>query len=168
MTHTVQQLSDREQIRDVALRYCRGVDRLDPDCMKSAYWPDAIDDHGNFVGSAHEFSDHCMVAHLRWKWTMHAIYNHLIDLDADGVHACGEIYNITNLCRADTGAIDTWYGRYLDRYEKRGDEWRIIHRVCVHHGTQTQLVEPMSIATAKFRDGSFDRPSGGRPIGPDL
>ena len=74
----------------------------------------------------------------------------------------------TNLCRADTGAIDTWYGRYLDHYEKRGDEWRIIHRVCVHNGTQTQHVEPMAIATAKFRDGSFDRPSGGRPIGPDL
>ncbi len=168
MTHTVQQLSDREQIRDLALRYCRGVDRLDPDCMNSAYWPDAIDDHGNFVGNAHDFSDHCMVAHLRWKWTMHSIYNHLIDLDADGVHARGEIYNITNLCRADTGAIDTWYGRYLDRYEKRGDEWRIIHRVCVHHGTQTQQVEPMAIETAKFRDGSFDRPSGGRPIGPDF
>ena len=168
MNYTMQQLSDREQIRDVALRYCHGVDRLDPNCMKSAYWPDAIDDHGNFVGNAHEFSDHCMVAHLRWKWTMHSIYNHQIDLDVDGVHARGEMYNITNLCRADTGAVDTWYGRYLDRYEKRGDEWRIIHRVCVHNGTQTQHVEPMAIATARFRDGSFDRPSGGRPIGPEL
>ena len=76
---TVQQLLDREQLRDVAMRYCRGVDRLDADCMKSAYWPEAIDEHGSFIGNAHDFSDYCMTAHLRWKWTMHSIYNHQID-----------------------------------------------------------------------------------------
>lgn len=166
MSYSPQQISDREEIRDLAMRYCHGVDRLDPDVMKSAYWPDAVDDHGNFVGNAHEFVDYCMVAHLRWTWTMHSIFTHQIELDADGVHARGEIYNITNLCRADTGDIDTWYGRYLDRYQKRGDEWRIIHRVCVHNGTETRAAAPMAMETAKYRDGSFDRPSGGRPIGP--
>ena len=37
MPYTIEQLSDREQIRDAAMRYCRGVDRLDQDCMKSDY-----------------------------------------------------------------------------------------------------------------------------------
>ena len=37
MSYTVEQLSDLQCIRDVALRYCRGVDRLDEDLMKSAY-----------------------------------------------------------------------------------------------------------------------------------
>lgn len=148
------------------MRYCHGVDRLDPDMMKSAYWPDATDDHGNFVGNAHEFSDYCMEAHLKWKWTMHSIYNHQISLDVNGTSASGEIYNITNLCRADTGAVDTWYGRYLDRYEKRGDQWRIIERVCVHNGTTTQLLEPMNMNSHAYRDGGFDRPANGRPIGP--
>lgn len=160
------QLADREAIRDAVLRYCHGVDRLDPVVMRSAYWPEAVDEHGNFVGNAHEFVDYCMDAHLRWRWTMHSIHNHLIELDDDGVHGRGEIYNVTHLCRADTGAIDTWYGRYLDRYEKRGDEWRIIHRVCVHHGTETRSAEPMAIDTSNYRDGSFDRPADGRPIGP--
>jgi hypothetical protein len=159
-------MSDREDIRDCALRYCRGVDRLDEALMKSAYWPEATDDHGNFVGNAHEFAAYCMPAHLRWKWTMHSIYNHSIELDPDGTHARGELYNITNLCRADTGHIDVWYGRYLDRYEKRGDEWRIIERVCVHAGDGTSLLEPMPIDSSKYRDASFDRPSSGRPIGP--
>jgi ketosteroid isomerase-like protein len=166
MAYTLQQLSDREEIRDAAMRYCRGVDRLDPDCMKSAYWPDAIDEHGSFVGNAHEFADYCMTAHLRWAWTMHSIYTHQIELDDDGVHARGEMYNVTHLCRADSGAIDTWYGRYLDRYEKRGDEWRIIHRVCVHNGTATAMFEPMPIDATNYRSGSFDRPADGRPIGP--
>ena len=96
MGYTAQQLSDREEIRDLAMRYCHGVDRLDVDCMKSAYWPEAIDEHGNFVGNAHEFSDYCMTAHLKWSWTMHSIYNHQVGLHDDGVTATGEIYNITN------------------------------------------------------------------------
>ena len=38
MTYTAEQLSDLQCIRDAALRYCRGVDRLDVELMKSAYW----------------------------------------------------------------------------------------------------------------------------------
>ena len=45
-----QQLADREAIRECVLRYSRGVDRLDVEQMKSAYWPEATDDHGRFVG----------------------------------------------------------------------------------------------------------------------
>jgi hypothetical protein len=166
MAYTLTQLSDREQIRDAAMRYCHGLDRLDPDWMKSAYWPDAIDEHGSFNGNAHEFVDYCMTAHDRWKWTMHSIFTHQIELDDDGVHARGEIYNVTSMERADDGVIDTWYGRYLDRYEKRDGEWRIIHRVCVHHGSASRHDSPMSTAAEKYRQGSFDRPSSGRPLGP--
>ncbi len=166
MSYTIEQLSDREQIRDAVMRYCYGVDRLDSDCMRSAYWPDATDDHGNFTGNAHEFVDYCMKAHLKWKWTMHSIYNHQIDLDDDGVHARGEIYNISHLCRKDTGTVDTWYGRYLDRYEKRDGEWKILERVCVHHGSQVIDAAPMPMQTSKYRGGSFDRPANGRLIGP--
>lgn len=166
MSFTSEQLSDREAIRDLAMRYCRGVDRLDPACMKSAYWPEAVDEHGSFVGNAHDFADYCMTAHLKWSWTMHSIYNHQIQLEPDGVNATGEIYNVTHLCVAETGDIDTWYGRYLDRYEKRGDEWRIIHRVCAHNGTQTMPTTPMQIDASNYRDGGFDRPANGRTLGP--
>jgi len=167
MAYTLQQLSDLQQIRDATFRYCRGVDRLDEELMKSAYWPEAVDHHGNFVGNAHEFSAYCMPAHRRWRWTMHSVYNHTIELDDDGIHGRGELYNITSMARADTGAIDTWYGRYLDAYEKRGDEWRIIDRVCVHHGTQTVTDPvPMEITTTTFRQNDFDRPSSGRRVGP--
>jgi hypothetical protein len=40
MPYTAQQLSDLEDIRNATLRYSRGVDRLDAELMKSAYWPD--------------------------------------------------------------------------------------------------------------------------------
>lgn len=154
------QLADREAIREVANRYVHGVDRLDAEHMKSAYWPDAIDDHGVVVGNAWEFVDRVVSSHDRWAWTMHTTTNHQIELDDDGLGASGELYNVTYLMSADGATLNTWYGRYLDRYEKRGDEWRIIHRVCVHEGTSSRPVgDPMSIDTARFRQGSADRNS---------
>jgi hypothetical protein len=166
MTYTAAQLSDLEAIRDAARRYSRGVDRLDADEMKSAYWPDAVDDHGAFKGNAHEFVEFCMVAHQRYRSTGHCIFNHQIDLDDGGESARGEIYCVTWLFHKDSDVLDTWYGRYLDRYEKRGDEWRIQERVCVHEGTATRSATPMEIDANGFRQGDFDRPAPGRPIGP--
>ncbi len=166
MAYTLEQLSDIQMIRDCAHRYCRGVDRLDEDLMKSAYWEDATDDHGVYVGNAMPFAEMCMVSHLKWRSTSHCILNHDIDLERDGIHARGEIYNVTHLFQADADILDTWHGRYLDRYEKRGGEWRIIERVCVHEGTTSVPVSPMDIDAASFRQGSFDRPSSNRPVGP--
>ena len=166
-TLTPQQLADAEACREAARRYARGVDRLDAECMKSAYWPEATDDHGVFAGNAWEFVERCMSSHRRFASTMHSIYTHSVELDDDGVHGRGELYNVTHLFRADEPIMDTWFGRYLDEYEKRGDEWRIIHRVCVHEADRSvPLGSGMPLDSAKFRQGSFDRPDPGRPIGP--
>ena len=162
--HTPQQLADLEAIRDAARRYCRGVDRLDQALMKSAYWPEATDDHGTFKGNAMAFVEMCMTAHLKWRSTSHNIMNHTIELD--GNQARGEIYNVTYLFQRDADVLDTWHGRYLDRYEKRGSEWRILERVCVHEGTTCVSVTPMEIDAAAFRQGSFDRAGASRDVGP--
>jgi hypothetical protein len=171
VSYTPEQLSDLQSIRDAALRYCRGVDRLDVELMKSAYWPEATDDHGVFVGNAWDFSEICMESHLGWRSTSHCIFNHTIDLDPDGVRARGEIYNVTYLFQKDADVLDTWHGRYLDIYEKREvdpsqAEWRILERVCVHEGTHSAQIQPMTLAGSKFRTGSFDRATPGRRIGP--
>jgi hypothetical protein len=164
MAYTSEQLSDLQCIRDAATRYCRGVDRLDVELMKSAYWPEATDDHGVFVGNAWEFCEMCMEAHLPWRSTSHCIFNHSIELDLNGIHALGEIYNVTYLFQKDREILDTWVGRYLDKYEKRSGEWRIIERVCVHEGTHSEPVSPMDIDAASFYQGNFDRMApAGRP-----
>lgn len=165
---SLEQLADIEACREAARRYSRGIDRLDPDEMRSAYWADAVDEHGMFVGNAWKFVDFCMQGHDRWRSTMHTIFNHTVELDADGVHARGEVYNVTWLRRADGETLDVWFGRYLDRYERRQDEWRILHRVCVHEGDlSVDAGTPMPIATDAFLGGSFDRRTPGRPIGPE-
>lgn len=158
------QLADREGIREAALRYSRGVDRLDVDLMKSAYWPEATDDHGRFVGSGWEFAERVVGTHDRWAATMHCIYNHSIEFD-DEAHARGEIYNVTYLLAKDGGPWSVWLGRYLDRYECRDGEWRIIHRTCVHEGTTTMSGAPIVGDMSNFRTGDADRPRGSTPLG---
>ena len=166
-TPTIEQLLAIEACREAARRYSYGVDRLDGEVMKSAYWADAIDDHGVFVGNAWEFCYRVVASHDRWTWTMHTIFNHRVELDPDGNSARGEVYNISYLFNDSDRRLATWYGRYLDTYQRRGTEWRILHRVCVHHGdTSQQLPDSMGIDASKFRDGSFDRPANQRPIGP--
>jgi ketosteroid isomerase-like protein len=153
-------LSHHDAIRQIAVRYSHGVDRLDLAAMQSAYWPDAVDDHGVFVGDAMEFCELVVRSHGRDLATMHCVLNHLIELADDELTATGEVYNVTYLHRldGDRPVLDTWWGRYLDRYERRGDEWRIIHRTCVHEWTTSTPVQArMAIDAARFRQGSADR-----------
>jgi ketosteroid isomerase-like protein len=152
--------NDHEAIRDIALRYSHGVDRLDLATMQSAYWPDATDDHGVYVGPAMEFCEMVVRTHGRYAATMHCVLNHRITLGPEPHLASGEVYNVTYLHRTDgeQPVLDTWWGRYLDRYERRGDEWRIVHRTCVHEFTVSQPIEArMPIDAARFRQGSADR-----------
>lgn len=166
-TPTIEQLLAIEACREAARRYSYGVDRLDGEVMKSAYWADAIDDHGVFVGNAWEFCDRVVGSHDRWSWTMHTIFNHRVEVDPDGEHARGEAYNVSYLFDQGERRLSTWFGRYLDAYERRGAEWRIIHRVCVHDGDVSEHVpDSIGIDASAFRQGSFDRPANQRPIGP--
>ena len=166
-TPTVDQLIAVEACREASLRYSYGVDRLDVVVMKSAYWADGTDDHGVFVGNAWDFCDRVVGSHDVWEWTMHTTANHRVEIHPDGDTARGEALAIAYLSHRDEQKLSTFYGRYLDTYERRDGEWRILHRVCVHHGsTVADVPDAMTLDVAKFRHGSFDRPSTNRPIGP--
>jgi len=164
-TPTIEQLLAIEACREAARRYSYGVDRLDVEVMKSAYWPDATDDHGVYVGNAWTFCERVVDTHDRWAWTAHTIANHRVEFDDDD-HARGEMYVQATLADAERN-LSTFHGRYLDTYERRDGEWRIMHRVCVYHGDHVQnLPASMNLDVSVFRTGSFDRPADQRPIGP--
>ncbi|GAA2339836.1 nuclear transport factor 2 family protein [Dactylosporangium salmoneum] len=152
---TVRRLADRAEIADCLGRYARGMDRLDRDLVLSAYHPDAVDDHGKFVGSPAEF--------VRWSFAMHrqhhhshlhAILHHSCELDGDTAHT--EAYFMF-LSMNRTGA--PWSasaGRYIDRFERRDGRWAIAHRLCVRDWAATDGPhEPADPTTLTSTSGSL-------------
>ena len=65
MARMVGELFDRQAIRGKLTDYCRATDRLDQELRLSVYHPDAIDDHGIFVGSPEGFVDYSCELNLR-------------------------------------------------------------------------------------------------------
>jgi len=142
-------IEDKDAIRDRLYGAARGTDRADPAYTHALYWEDAVWGFGaepvraraNMDETTLEFAAKVLAA------THHMFGNVLIDLRGD--HAFVESYcvahhrtfptresNERTLGKDWTDAQDDPQGvnelvigfRYLDRFEKRGDEWRIVHR----------------------------------------
>lgn len=123
------ELADREAIRECLYRYCRGVDRLDADMVRSAYWPDCVDNHTGFTGNAEQFIAWAFPIMGSMDQTMHIIGNVLMTLRGDQADAESYFYGIHRIVLPDGTRSDViGAGRYLDTLEKRDDEWRILKR----------------------------------------
>ena len=44
----IQEIIDKDAIRELVASYCRAADRHDNELMRSLYHEDAFDDHGSF------------------------------------------------------------------------------------------------------------------------
>jgi SnoaL-like domain len=129
----VAELADREAIRECLTLYCRGVDRRDLDLVRQAYWPDGTDDHAMMPPmSAREFID--MMKDGRnskaLEASQHMLGNVLIDVVGEEAYVESYVQAYHRFRRDNGEKYDLVAGaRYIDRMEKRGDEWRIARRV---------------------------------------
>ena len=126
----VQELIDREAIRACLYRYCRGIDRCDLETLKSVYWPDGVDNHVYFNGNAWEFAEWVVPLLKSREQTMHMITNAMFTF-VSGTEAKVESQYVgfERVQSPKRGVTDMFAGgRYLDRFEKRDREWRILHR----------------------------------------
>jgi len=127
------EFADREAIRDCLYRYCRGIDRLDVELILSAYWPDATDEHGNFLAnSAQEFVDHAVPIIQSMDLTTHFLGNILIDVRGGTAFVESYIQAFHRMRREDGSRYDHMStSRFIDRMERREGQWRIKRRVVV-------------------------------------
>lgn len=128
MAMALRHLQDREAIRDVLVRYCRAVDRLDRELLLTCYHPDAIDDHGIFLGSPEEFADWALHLHDEYQTaTHHVITNHSCEVDGDTAHT--ETYYMFAGMNRQGNPLTVCGGRYIDRFERRNGKWAIADRM---------------------------------------
>lgn len=160
----LQALADKDEIRDVLMRYCRGVDRLDEELLRSCYHADSYDDHGHFKGNGHDFAAFIVESlPQRTHHSTHAVGNVLIDLDADDPDAArSEAYSLAYLRRTDDDGnewVDFFSGRYIDRFSRREGVWRIEHRVVVHDWSASTPLDSSSfpLPMDTFTQGRRDR-----------
>lgn len=127
-------LSDRAEIADQLTRYCRAMDRCDHALGYSVFTETAIVDYGTmYQGTGSGFVDFALDAHKTLLVHTHQISNILIVLDHD--HAGSEAY-VTMTARLEIGHGKLQdmrsLGRYVDRWIKRENAWRISHRRYIH------------------------------------
>ena len=122
-------LLDEAEIRRVLVRYVRGIDRLDAELVRSCYHPDAVDHHGTFTGNPDEFIEFAFAGMATHTFSTH----HLTHI---AIEVCGDLALVESYALAFNGgepATDRSKNyatgfRYIDRFERRDDEWRIIER----------------------------------------
>ena len=140
-----QELWDREMIRDCLYRYCRGIDRADEALLRGSYWPDGTDCHGSYQGSASGFVDWAMKALPAIERGIHQVHNILIELAGDEARVEAYFTALQRQPGAGGAIVDTHMaGRYLDRFEKRGGEWRVADRIVVFDSVEERSPQPGS------------------------
>jgi hypothetical protein len=147
----LQSLWDREAIREVLMRYCRGIDRADEDSLRSAYWPDASDCHGAYKGSAQGFIDYALPVLRRGGLRSHIIGNILIEIH--GQQAAVESSFIALQAPMTSTGIHTetfLCGRYADRFEQREGQWRIAERTVIYDWIEERARPELNDAAALF------------------
>ena len=146
LTRQVQHLTDRLAISDCINRHARGCDRHDIDLITSAYMAESVDEHGGTTNRGPEYGAWANAAHAAASQVhTHNVTTHNCEIDGDTAHA--ESYVIVILLGSDGRSAQFISGRYLDRLERDGDDWRIAVR--------RSTVEVMFIADASVLQSSF-------------
>lgn len=133
-------VADRLAIQDILSLHSRGLDRLDPQAIASAYWPDAEVDYGSYKGNAHVFAELVTGAlQGQYELTRHGLSNTLVEFEDNRALAesCVTAGHLLNGAEQEV----FFYGRYLDQLEKRDGQWKLLHRQVVMDWSRRMPVE---------------------------
>ena len=158
----LQELLAKQACLEVIARYCRALDWLDEDALRTVFTPDADIDYGFFKGRGDDFIKAVMeIEHtLLRRW--HNCSNTIIQVNRNMAEA--ETYGFAaNVYERDSQKMtDLFGGRYLDRFEQRDGNWRIVKRTYVLDWQQSF---PLDAASASVPGLNWlDEASPGHPL----
>jgi SnoaL-like domain len=142
----LREMKDRQEIEDVLIRYCRGADRGDAELVKSALHEDATSDHGVFRANSREE----IAAHLidrvksRYAVSLHYVTNVTFRIEGD-IAEVESYYIVGHLTRDEDGSRKRveGAGRYVDTFERRVGQWKILHRTVINEWTHITILEEL-------------------------
>jgi hypothetical protein len=151
------------EIRQALARYCHGVDHGNAEMARSAYWPEGTDAHGSrWDGNGHEFVTELVeqgnarrAEGFPGPGSMHHLTTILVQRTDDD-HALVQSYFIVYNPHASQGdyQLALVVGRYLDRFERRNGEWKILVRETVNDFSRADV--PGGIwPSASWQEGGF-------------
>lgn len=130
----LRELLAKERLHELEMAYCRGVDRRDAALLRSIFFEDAIEEHGDmYSGRATEFADWVFRDFLpKYELTTHYVLNEWYRVDGD--KAEGETHRLSyhRERAADGSATEAIAAcRTFNRYECRDGVWKISYRSVV-------------------------------------
>jgi hypothetical protein len=171
-------LLDRQAIERVLGLYCRAIDRLDLELLRSVYHPDGTDDHGSYSGNAQEFAKRIISSLAEVVIDgMHTVTHSVIEVR--GRFATAESYYLAyQLCPGGREKLAAFFGepyaraaegqggltgnhdyfcggRYIDLFEKRAGEWKILRRRITN---EWNVVRPSSRITDQGYIAAYNLP----------
>lgn len=131
----LQQIIDREAIRDLVLCYSRAIDRKDVELLRDLYTEDATDSHGDsFDGPADAYCEFIEKSLPHMPYSGHHVCNHMISVEGD--EGNGEVYALAYhiIPNRDGGREEDFMAvRYIDNYRRCADgKWRFSKRVVTY------------------------------------
>jgi len=163
-------LLDKQAITEVLYRYCRGCDRADEEVIRACFHPGALHRHGGFEGTSEDFATLAMKIIRATKINKHLLTNVLIELH--GEHAYSESHYLAyhrQVLRPGGAERDYFTGgRFLDRFERRGGQWKITQRVGLidferHEAPDAESQHAQSQLSRRFPDDELYQHFMGRP-----
>jgi SnoaL-like domain len=130
----------KEEIRELAMLYSRGVDRKDIELLRTLYAKDATDNHGkHYNGDAEGYLRFLEKSFPYMRYSGHHICNHLVSVEGD--QGEGEVYALAYHLIPDGkgGTVEDFMAvRYVDRYRKENGRWLFASRVVSfdHHSVR--------------------------------
>ena len=159
MSHdALEKLAADREIRRQLHHYCRAVDRLDVELLRSVWHPDGTLDFEEpaLVGPVAELGESL----IEWYggWAAHCVQVSNVLIEVRGDRAVSEAYTLDVLRAHPDGAggvVDRHRrGRYVDRWSRRDGRWAIDRRQVLEAFVWEQPVVEGSIGERSRRDRS--------------
>jgi hypothetical protein len=139
---TLDEVLAEAAIRDLQIRYCRAVDRMDFTLLRSCFHPDATADYGFFQGGPDAFVEMARRELQAFVGTVHFTGNQLVEVSGDSAWA--EHYTTAShrIAADESGPLRDYVTivRYVDRLERREGDWRIARRILILDSSRTDPV----------------------------